>query len=70
MERVEVTQAMIGICHMQVCAVKDADTEEVERGANAQNPSGVGACILSQDEDKAPVVCGDDPNRIHYILNC
>jgi hypothetical protein len=39
-ERVVVTRAFLGICHMQVCAVADATDEEILTTCNSQNPSG------------------------------
>lgn len=38
--RVSITQAAIGICHMQVCAAKDATDDEILKVCNYENPSG------------------------------
>lgn len=76
-ERVIVTKPMIGICHMQVCAVKDAADEELLRVANEKNECGTsrGWCHVIREEsetwgDMRPVQCADDPDRLHYILAC
>lgn len=76
MKRVVITQPMIGLCHMQVCAVADATDEEILKVANAENPSGTRhgwSQVAREDykiENARPVVCGDDPNRKHFILIC
>lgn len=74
-DRVVVTQAMIGICHMQVCAVKNAPDDEILAVANSVNPSGTrqGWCEVARtDKDikLKPVRCADDPDRLHFILSC
>jgi len=76
MERVEITRHMIGICHMQVCAVKDATHEEILEVANRENPSGTSQGwteVLDENykyENARPGPCDDDPDRIHYLLVC
>jgi len=74
-DRVTVTRPIIGICHMQVCAAKDATDEEMLEVANAENPSGTTggwSKVLrdKQNPDAAPCVCGNDPERMHFILQC
>ena len=76
MKRVEITRMMLGICHMQVCAMHDATDEEILDVANAENPAGttngwVKVCRDDEeDEDKRPVVCEDDIDRRHFLLVC
>ncbi len=72
MERVVVTQSFIGICHMQVCAVKDATDEEILSVANSENPSGTHngwTTVIRKGEGK-PVTCADDKKRKHFLLSC
>ena len=81
MERVVVTRAIVGIAHMQVCAVADATDEEILAVCNVQNPSGTTAgwvSVIRENYDdefwggkkKRPVVCADDPTRKHFIVGC
>lgn len=77
MDRVVITRAIVGPCHMQVCAHKDATDEEILTLANRLNPSGTSngwtAIVRELSEfwgDKRPVKCQDDPERIHYMLSC
>ena len=85
MDRVVITKMMIGICGMSVCAVKDATDEEILQVCNLQNPSGttngwseVIRHVEEKPEDEfqifgkncAPVVCADDPERLHFLVSC
>lgn len=82
MERVVVTRAMIGICHMQVCAIKDVTDEEILDVCNAENPSGTSngwASVIREQGDNPefwggdkmlPVKCDDDPERLHFLVAC
>ena len=77
---VVVTQPFAGLCHMQVCAHKDVPTDVVEAEANRQNMAGTtggwfimipGSEHVGEDDgNMLPVVCGDDPDRLHYMLVC
>jgi hypothetical protein len=76
-QRVIVTRAIMGICHMQVCACKDATDEEILATCNSENPSGTqnGWSVVCHADDEfwgklAPVKCEDDPERIHYMVAC
>ena len=76
-QRVVVTRNVMGICHMGVCAHKDATDEEILAVCNAQNPAGTsngwGTVCHSDDEfwgKVGPVQCADDPERIHYVVGC
>ena len=77
MNKIVVTKHMIGICHMQVCAEKDSTDKEVLEVANRENPSGTSGGWAevyregsSCDDNCKPVVCADDPERIHLMLVC
>jgi len=78
--RVLVTRIMVGICHMQVCAVEDATDEEILATCNAENPSGTsnGWCnVVRKDSDEddvfreqGPVPCEEMPGRKHFLVSC
>lgn len=75
--RVLVTRPMLGICHMQVCAVADATDEEILAVCNAQNMSGTsnGWSVVCRKNDKfwgrtAPIKCSQDPKRKHFMVAC
>jgi hypothetical protein len=81
MNKVIVTRLMVGICHMQVCAHKDATDDEIVAVANRENPPGTSAgtsagtwsVVREESEfwgDLRPVQCQDDPERMHYMLGC
>ena len=79
MERVLITNPMNGIIAMNVCAEKDATDEEILTKCNKDNPAGTtnGWRIVIRElsqgndrEDSLPVTCGDDDNRVHYIVTC
>lgn len=77
MNRVIVTKCMVGLFHMQICAVKDATDKEVLLVCNKENPSGTtagwGKVIRKKEEPKdnhAPTQCDDYPNRIHLLAVC
>jgi len=75
MERVTVTNPVIGICHMQVCAVADATDKEILEVANRENPSGTRAgwaevIRASGEFAQGPVDCEKVSGRVHYLLSC
>lgn len=82
MERVIVTNPMVGICHMQVCAVSDATDEEILSVCNRQNASGTSngwSSVIREDapssetwptEKMKPVACKDYPDRRHFLVAC
>ncbi len=74
MKRVEVTRGFVGICHMQVCAESDATDAEILTVCNQQNPSGTSHGWSSVERGTgtaaAPVICGDDPGRTHFLAAC
>jgi hypothetical protein len=79
-ERVVITKAMIGLCFMAVCAVKDATDEEILRVCNSQNPAGTsqGWCFVVRElnekdyitENMLPVECAEDNKRMHFLVGC
>lgn len=78
--KIEVTKCMVGICHMQVCAHKDATDDEILEVCNRENPAGTsngwsGVHREADPEDsfwKLPgaVQCADDPDRLHILVSC
>jgi hypothetical protein len=81
MSKVIVTRPFMGICAMQVCAVKDATDEEILSVCNSDNPSGTSngwsAVIREAEEgsmfktkDQLPVQCRDDAERMHFVVLC
>lgn len=75
-KRVIVTAPFVGICFMQVCAVRDASDHEILDVCNLENPAGTTngwAYVIRDDEEcpqRNPVQCGDDPARVHYLVAC
>lgn len=73
-ERVVVTMPIVGITRMQVCAIKDATDDEILAVANTENPSGteLGWTRVVRDaaEPGAPVVCAENPARLHFLVVC
>jgi hypothetical protein len=71
-ERVTISRMMVGICHMQVCCVKDATDAEILHVCNSQNPSGTrgGWSEVIREGIGAPVPCMDDSTRIHVMIAC
>lgn len=82
MPRVKITAPIVGICHMQVCAVADATDEEILAECNRGNPSGTSngwSNVIrennpsSEQRDGAklnPVLCSGHPGRLHFLVRC
>ena len=73
--RVIVTAPILGICHMQVCAVADASEVEILEVCNRENPSGTTngwahVCRECEDEKQRPVPCQNDSTRLHILVSC
>lgn len=73
--RVMVTRPVVGIWHMQVCAVADATDEEILTVCNRENPSGTSLGWTTverspEGEPTAPVACANDPTRHHLLVSC
>ena len=74
MDRVVITLLIVGVSHMQVCAVKDATDEEIlakcaENVAGAQHGW---TTVLRQDEKTwGPKPCHVHPRtRVHFYVMC
>jgi len=72
MAKVIVTRPMLGLCHMQVCAIKDVTDEEILEVSNRENPSGTtgGWSSVIREGDGKPGQCSDYPNRMHFLVQC
>lgn len=81
MNRVEVSRCMVGLCGMQVCAVKDATDEEILEVCNNENPSGTQhgwSSVVREVKDDSmfytekalPVQCEEYPDRTHFLALC
>jgi hypothetical protein len=66
----------VGFVSMSVCVPKGMTKEEIECEANFQHPTGISSrWKISEhkhfaDGSPIPRVCEDDPDRLHYLLNC
>jgi hypothetical protein len=73
-KRVFVTRPVLGICHMQVCAVKDATDAEILEACNSENPSGTEngwmEVIRTGDPEKLPGQCSRYADRLHFLVVC
>ncbi len=79
-KRVIITQGMVGICHMQVCAVEDATDDEILEVCNRENQPGTtngwSRVIREPDENRseshhsAPIPCEDMAGRLHFLVVC
>ena len=72
MKRVEITRSIVGISHMQVCAVADATDEEILATCNEENPSGteLGWVQVIREGKLDPVPCAQTPGRTHFMVMC
>jgi hypothetical protein len=72
MARVIVTRFMVGICHMQVCAIADVTDEEILEVCNRENPSGTtaGWGKVIREGDGKHRQCSDYPDRMHFLVEC
>lgn len=73
MERIVITKAILGICHMQVCCERDATDKEILEVCNWRNPSGTQAgwtTVIRDDSKMGPVQCQAYPDRIHMLISC
>ena len=74
MDRVMITLPIVGIAHMQVCAVKDATDEEILAKC-AENVAGTqhGWTTVLRQDDKTwnnPIPCFAHPGRVHFFVAC
>jgi hypothetical protein len=74
-KRIEVTKPMVGICHMQVCAVEDATDKEILEVCNRENLCGttngwINVIRENEDERFRPVQCDKHPGKNHFLVSC
>ena len=72
MDRVVITVPIVGVAHMQVCAVKDATDEEILAKC-AENIAGTQhgwTTVLRQDGKAGPIPCVAHPGRVHFFVMC
>jgi hypothetical protein len=66
----------IGICYCSICIPKDMPIEDAVLQVNVLEPTGISSdWELSSDAtfhggEPNPVQCHDDPDRLHYLLDC
>ena len=61
----------MSVLSMQVCAPATATKEEIEAGANAECSTGISSrWAIDETFEPQAVVCSDNPDRRHWILNC
>lgn len=85
MNRVVITRRMMPkewgiymLCFMGVCAEEDATDEEILEICNSENPCGttngwtrvIREAVSEIEEKLTPVICADDPGRVHFIVAC
>lgn len=61
------------VCYCQCCAPAELTGEEVAAEANKQTPWEVvtGSTLRwAADPAEAPIVCAEDPTRLHWLLSC
>ena len=72
MERIIVT--IDGILGLQVCCERDVTDEEIIQFLADTHPSGTrhgwNKVIRDPEDELRPVVCQEDPNRLHLIVQC
>lgn len=51
------------------CAPKDVSVKDVEAHVRTTEPCGT-SMGWRLNEDTEPVVCDDDPDRLHHLLDC
>lgn len=72
MDRIITTNPFVSLIAMQVCAEKDVTDDEILEHCNRDNPSGTtnGWMRTIRSGDGSPVVCADDPERLHILVVC
>lgn len=74
MDKVIVTRAVLGLCHMQVCAAENATDEEILAVCNAENPSGTAngwtTVVRTGEKKYLPIVCDIYHIRKHFLVGC
>ncbi len=72
-QRVKITKAILGIVHMQVCAVEDATDEEILEFCNRKNAAGattVWMKVIREGSEGpfAPAKCKEHEGRTHFVI--
>lgn len=71
MKHVEITRIMMGFCHMQVCAEKDATDEKILEVCNTENPSGTrngwGVVVRKGRKNQMPTACEEHSRTLASI---
>lgn len=76
MDRVTVSNPVVGLLHMQVCAEPDVTDAEILEVANRENPSGTshGWGYIEREGKLGPVPCtAKESNgrvRVHFLVGC
>lgn len=81
MNRVIITQCVVGFCHMQVCVAEDVKDKEILTYCNNCNPSGTrygwGKVIRTlkdttdgSTKKQLPLKCDVYPDRKHFLVSC
>ena len=66
----------VGFVHCSACAPRDATPEEIRREADERSPTGLAhGWQISTDKtfangDPMPRVCEQNPDRLHWLLDC
>lgn len=75
MSEVEV-YAPFGIVHCSVCVPKDMSKEDIELEVNRINPTGISSEWKISDNthfntgETNPCICNQNPEKMHYLMNC
>ena len=72
-QRVKIKKAILGIVHMQVCAVDDATDEEILEFCNRKNAAGVDNVwtkVIREGSEGpfAPTKCNEQKGRRHFVV--
>lgn len=64
-----------GLCYMSVCVAFSMERNEIEKRANRGMPTGISHKWQIADKnfrtgETNPCPCEDDPDRLHYLLEC
>lgn len=66
----------VGLCALSVCAPKGMTKKRLKAAVNAGHPTGIRhQWEFSKDKtfrtgQSNPCPCEDDPERLHYLMNC
>lgn len=65
----------LGLVALSCCAPQEMSLEEVERRVNALEPTGIESKWSKSAEnfrngEANPHPCEDDPDRLHYLMEC